>query len=64
MPAAAVQRLNTVIGSIITAPEMRQKLLDSGAEVVGGSAAAFGTLIAGDVAKYGQVIRDAGITAE
>jgi tripartite-type tricarboxylate transporter receptor subunit TctC len=64
MPAAAAQRLNTVIGGIITAPEMRQKLLDSGAEVVGGNAESFGTLIATDVARYGQVIRESGITAE
>jgi tripartite-type tricarboxylate transporter receptor subunit TctC len=56
--------LNAVIGNIITAPEMRQKLLDSGAEVVGGTAESFGTLIANDVARYGQVIREAGITAE
>jgi hypothetical protein len=53
-----------LIGGIITAPEMRQKLLDSGAEVVGGAADAFGTLITNDVARYGQVIREAGITAE
>ena len=64
MPPAAAQRLNTLIGGIITAPEMRQKLLDSGAEVVGGTADTFGTLIANDVARYGQVIREAGITAE
>lgn len=64
MPAAAVQRLNTAIAAIITAPEMRQKLLDSGAEVVSGPAEEFGRLIANDVARYGQVIRDAGITAE
>ena len=64
MPPAAAQRLNAVIGNIITAPEMRQKLLDSGAEVVGGNAESFGTLIATDVARYGQVIREAGITAE
>jgi hypothetical protein len=31
---------------------------------VGGTAESFGTLIANDVARYGQVIRDAGITAE
>jgi hypothetical protein len=31
---------------------------------VGGTAESFGTLIATDVARYGQVIREAGITAE
>ena len=64
MPPAAVQRLNQAIGAIITTQEMRQRLLDSGAEVVSGSAEQFGTLVARDVARYGQVIRDAGITAE
>ena len=64
MPPAAVQRLNQAIGAIITTQEMRQRLLDSGAEVVSGSAEQFGTLVARDVARYGQVIRDAGINAE
>jgi tripartite-type tricarboxylate transporter receptor subunit TctC len=64
MPPAAVRRLNAELNRIITQPAMRVRLLEQGAEVVGGTPEEFGTLIARDLAKYGEVIRAAGITAD
>jgi tripartite-type tricarboxylate transporter receptor subunit TctC len=64
MPPAAVQRLNAEVNRIITQPAMRARLLEQGAEVVGGTPDEFGALIARDLAKYGDVIRAAGITAD
>ncbi len=64
MPAAAVQRINDVVNRIITAEAMKTRLLESGSVVMAGPPERFANLIAGDVAKYGDVIRRAGITAE
>jgi len=64
MPPAAVRRLNEEINRIITRPDMRARLLDQGAEVVGGTPDEFGALIVRDLAKYGEVIRAAGITMD
>jgi tripartite-type tricarboxylate transporter receptor subunit TctC len=64
IPASAVQRLNAELQRIITAPAMRSRLLEHGAEFMGGTTDEFGALIARDLAKYGEVIRAAGITAD
>ena len=59
-----VRRLNAEVNRIITQPTMRARLLEQGAEVVGGAPEEFGTLIARDLAKIGEVIRAAGITGD
>ncbi len=64
MAPAAVRRLNAELQRIVTTPAMRARLLEQGAEVVGGTPAEFGALITRDLAKYGEVIRAAGITAD
>jgi tripartite-type tricarboxylate transporter receptor subunit TctC len=64
MPPAAAQRLNLEVNRIITQPAMRARLFEQGAEVVGGKAEEVAALIARDLAKYGDVIRAAGITAD
>lgn len=64
MPPAAVRRLNEEVNRIITRPAMRARLLEQGAEVVGGTPDEFAALIARDLAKIGEVIRAAGITAD
>ncbi|MBR0666808.1 tripartite tricarboxylate transporter substrate binding protein [Roseomonas hellenica] len=64
MAPAAVARLNAAIGEIISTPAERARLLDMGAEVVGGSAEAFGRVMAEDMEKIGRVVRDAHIRLE
>ncbi|MBW8268827.1 Bug family tripartite tricarboxylate transporter substrate binding protein [Caldovatus aquaticus] len=64
MPEAAVRRLNAEVNRIVTQPAMRARLLEQGAEVVGGTPEEFGALIARDLEKIGEVIRAAGITMD
>jgi tripartite-type tricarboxylate transporter receptor subunit TctC len=64
MAPAAVARLNAAIGEIISTPTERARLLGMGAEVVGGTAEAFGRVMAEDMEKIGRVVRDAHIRLE
>ena len=45
MPPAVVERINREIMAIVGTPEGRAKLLDLGAEVVGGTPAEFGAFL-------------------
>jgi tripartite-type tricarboxylate transporter receptor subunit TctC len=64
MPQPAVQRLNAALMGIITQPAERARLLEMGAEVVGGSAEEFGRFMTAEAEKIGRVIRDANIRME
>ena len=64
MAPVGVERINAVLNGIIAQPAERARLLEMGAEVVGGSSAEFGRFMAEDVAKIGQVVRDARIRVE
>ncbi|WP_458095225.1 tripartite tricarboxylate transporter substrate binding protein [Roseomonas sp. WA12] len=64
MAPAAVERLNTAIGAILSAPAERARLLDLGAEVAVGTPAEFGGLIRRDMEEIGRVVRDARVTLE
>jgi tripartite-type tricarboxylate transporter receptor subunit TctC len=64
MPPAAVAQLNAALMGIITEPEERARLLDMGAEVVGGTPAELGRFMVADAEKIGRVVREARIRAE
>ncbi len=64
MPPAVAERLNREIMAIVGTPEGRARLLDTGAEVVGGTPAEFGAFLRGEVDKIGRVVRDARISVE
>jgi tripartite-type tricarboxylate transporter receptor subunit TctC len=63
-PSAIVALLNQAVVAIVGEPATAAKLRDSGADPVGGSAAAYGALIATDVAKWAQVVKATGVTAK
>jgi tripartite-type tricarboxylate transporter receptor subunit TctC len=60
-PPQAVASLNKEINRIIATPEVKTRLEGMGLDIIGGSAESFGKTIAADVAKWSQVVRDAGI---
>ena len=64
LPPAIVARVNAAINKAIAPPEAREKLEADGAEPAGGSAGAFGKIIATEIALWGQVVRDLGIRPE
>jgi len=64
MPAAIVARLNSEIGAILRDPETAKRLSAEAAEPMIASPETFGKLIAADIAKWGKVAKQAGITAQ
>jgi tripartite-type tricarboxylate transporter receptor subunit TctC len=64
IPAPVVERINREIMAIVGTPEGRARLLDLGAEVVGGTPAEFGAFLRADLTRTEALIRSAGIKVE
>ena len=62
-PADIVETLNRETNAGLADPAIKARLADMGCMVLTGTAADFGKLIADETAKWGKVIRDAGIKA-
>lgn len=62
LPAPIVNQLNAEINAIIASPDVRQRLQQYGATAAGGTPQALASQMAGDTAKWKQVIDSARIT--
>ncbi|MDD0814044.1 tripartite tricarboxylate transporter substrate binding protein [Curvibacter sp. HBC28] len=60
-PAALVGRLSSDIQQALNLPEVRQRLLEAGAEAAPSSPEAFGQLLRSEMRKWAQVVRAANI---
>jgi len=60
-PAEIVEKLNREINAALADPTMKKRLTDLGAAVFAGSPADFQKFIAGEIEKWGKVIKFAGI---
>jgi len=63
-PRAIVTKLNREVVAIVNLPDIKAHLLAEGAEPVGNTPDQFGEIIKSDIAKWGKVIRSAGLRAE
>ena len=63
-PREIVQRLNREFSAVLALPEIRQRLNDTGFEIVASSPEAFEERIRADLDLYGKVAREAGIKPE
>ncbi len=63
-PQSVVDKLNTALVAIMKEPDMRDRLIAQGAEPLGGSAEDLRKYLAGEISKWGKVIRAAGIRVE
>jgi tripartite-type tricarboxylate transporter receptor subunit TctC len=63
-PPAIVDRLNKSIAQILKDPDTAQQLADKGIQVVGDTPQEFAAVIKADVAKWGVVVKAAGIVAQ
>ena len=63
-PRAIVMKLNRETVAIVNQPEVKKHLLAEGAEPVGNTPEEFGEFIKSEIAKWGKVIRAAGLRAE
>ena len=62
--AAIVSKLNAEINAALKLPDVRAKLESAGIEIQGGTPQEYAALIKSDLAKWGRVVKDAGIPAE
>src|SRR5262245_37838720 len=63
-PDEVVEKLNMEINAALADPQMSTRLADLGGSVLSGSPGDFGTLIADETEKWGNVIRAANIKAD
>ena len=63
-PPTIVQRLNAELVQILDMPEVRKSLVDQGADIAGGTAAAFDMFMREERARWGTVVKQAGIKPE
>lgn len=63
-PPAIVERLSREIAAIVATPEVQARLRTLGVEPDGRQSEAFAAFQRAEIAKWGQVIKDAGIQAE
>jgi len=64
MPPAVVERLHGDIEKAMASPELRDRLTSAGGELLPGPASAAARLLQDETARYGKLIREAGIKAD
>ena len=60
-PPAIVNRLNQEISRVLARSEVKEKFLNNGQDIIGGSPEEFAAAIKADMTRLGKVIKDAGI---
>jgi tripartite-type tricarboxylate transporter receptor subunit TctC len=63
-PAEIVEKLNREINAVLTDPKAKARIAELGGEVLTGSPADWGRLLAEDAEKWGKVVRAANIKVE
>lgn len=63
-PAAAIQRVQQEVAKVLAMPEISQKFIAAGLEPVASTPEQFRVFLAADKAKWGTVIKDAGVKAD
>lgn len=63
-PAVIINRLNQEIVRVLNTADVKEKLFNSGVEVVASSPEQFGAAVKSEIARLSKVIKDAGIKVE
>jgi tripartite-type tricarboxylate transporter receptor subunit TctC len=63
-PQPVVNKLNAALVAIMKEPDMRERLIGQGAEPLGGPPDDLRKYLAGEISKWGKIIREAGIKAD
>jgi tripartite-type tricarboxylate transporter receptor subunit TctC len=64
LPASIVERINAAVNQALARPRLHESITTQSNEVVGGSPEQFAALIRSESARWGKVVRAAGIRAE
>jgi tripartite-type tricarboxylate transporter receptor subunit TctC len=62
--AVQIERLNAELRKALAHPDVKQRLLEFGAEPAAGTSAEFGAFLRAEIAKWGKVVREANIQPE
>jgi tripartite-type tricarboxylate transporter receptor subunit TctC len=63
-PNEVVSRLNAEVNKILKSPEIRAKLTEMGAEVMGGTPAEFAKFTAAEIIRYEGIVKNSGAPKE
>ena len=63
-PAEVVERLNVEFNKLLRSPEIRTRLTEMGAEVLGGSSADFAKFTLTEIKRYEAIVKDSGAPKE
>ncbi len=63
-PKPIVDKLNKALNNIVRDPDIRDKLLQQGAEGVGGTPEALGKVVDAELVKWAKLVKDANIHSE
>ena len=63
-PAPIVQRLNAELAKIVDMPDVRKNLTEQGADMQGGTPEDFAAFMRNESARWGEVVKQAGIKPE
>ena len=63
-PQEIIDTLNREIVAVLETPAVKERLLEQGAEPIGGTPERFSEVIKADLAKWADVVEKAGITPE
>jgi tripartite-type tricarboxylate transporter receptor subunit TctC len=63
-PAEVIGILNTAVNAAFADAEMRARLTDTGGEPLPGPPDAFGKIFAGEIEKWGRVVRASGMKTQ
>ncbi len=64
MPDAIIMRLNGEINRVLQLPDVRERLMSQGAEIIGGTPQEFAAYIRREIPKWAKVVKDSGARAE
>lgn len=63
-PEAVIARLHDAAVKVLAAPEVRDRMIASGAETVGGTPAQFAEMIRQETIKWSALVKSTGVSAE
>ena len=62
--APPINRINAELRNVLAQPAVKERLAVLGAEIAASTPQEFGAFIKSEIAKWGKLVRDAGIKAE
>jgi len=63
-PKPVIEKLNKALNTIVTDPEIREKLLAQGSEAVGGAPEVLGKVVTTELGRWANLVKQANIKAE